>query len=795
VFCEGEAPRGACCDATPAVIGLGEATCMTVPEQGCLGNNKRWSVGNACPGKCFVTNEPCAIDDDCRTCSFSNTACFDDEDCPPGEVCENDDFCGVSDPFNPPCGTYACCAPPESPLGEGCFNLTKAECQSYLDADGHQAIWQPNQFCEVANQSCGWWACRFANEGCADSPHDVGCDEDACCQDVCGIDNWCCESEWDHVCQREACSLCELGCAPEIGSPGDPSDDFVTNVQAPIGRAPGARQEDLTVEVSGSDPDGGPTEWTRSVFTSVQVSLDENGHNLWGDANHQPSIAVDPTNSDRIVVGWQQFADKTNTFREAGWAYSEDGGLTWHRESPGVLDQGEFRAHPVVVADEAGTFYYSAATTTAITGNVEPCSVLYKSNDGGVTWNEGIDVAVGRHSWMTVDRTTSDGLLYIRGYCEVGELLRSADDGDSISDATLLEVGLGTMTVGPDGTLYVVGTNYPEDFYKVAVARSSNAQVMNEEPEFDLVPDVGLVAIQENDPNPGNIIARTWIGTDHSDGPYSGNVYVIGTLGENDLGFVRSEDGGQTWSEPVRINNDVDVPGDNWQWFGTMSVAPDTRNSGADNLSELFYAYSVDAGETWRGNVPVSPMFDSHIGAPPTNGIGFHYHMLSDNEGANVAYAATFNGEQDVYFLRINTIDCNENGVLDQQELDMGSVDDCNENLFPDVCEPDFDGDDVIDVCDDDIDGDGVLNGFDKCAMTPVGTPVGPFGRPRGDTTGNCVLDLIDYERLRTCLVLSGTDAPVPATLCAAPVDYDDDGDIDLADAAAFARMFDAPVD
>ncbi len=27
--------------------------------------------------------------------------------------------------------------------------------------------------------------------------------------------------------------------------------------------------------------------------------------------------------------------------------------------------------------------------------------------------------------------------------------------------------------------------------------------------------------------------------------------------------------------------------------------------------------------------------------------------MISDNDGAGVAYAATFNGEQDVYFLRI----------------------------------------------------------------------------------------------------------------------------------------------
>ena len=33
--------------------------------------------------------------------------------------------------------------------------------------------------------------------------------------------------------------------------------------------------------------------------------------------------------------------------------------------------------------------------------------------------------------------------------------------------------------------------------------------------------------------------------------------------------------------------------------------------------------------------------------------MGDYFHMVSDDLGANLAYAATFNGEQDVYFARI----------------------------------------------------------------------------------------------------------------------------------------------
>jgi hypothetical protein len=78
----------------------------------------------------------------------------------------------------------------------------------------------------------------------------------------------------------------------------------------------------------------------------------------------------------------------------------------------------------------------------------------------------------------------------------------------------------------------------------------------------------------------------------------------------------------------------------------------DTRN-GSATVSELFYSFSTDAGATWSPNVPVSPSFNSTIGWPNQNKLGDYYDMESDLAGASIAYAATFNGEQDVYFLRV----------------------------------------------------------------------------------------------------------------------------------------------
>ena len=77
--------------------------------------------------------------------------------------------------------------------------------------------------------------------------------------------------------------------------------------------------------------------------------------------------------------------------------------------------------------------------------------------------------------------------------------------------------------------------------------------------------------------------------------------------------FVRSTDGGLTFSAPHRINDDGLT--NKWHWFGTFSVAPngrldavwyDSRNAANNTDSQLFYSWSTDAGVTWSPNVAVS---------------------------------------------------------------------------------------------------------------------------------------------------------------------------------------------
>ena len=71
--------------------------------------------------------------------------------------------------------------------------------------------------------------------------------------------------------------------------------------------------------------------------------------------------------------------------------------------------------------------------------------------------------------------------------------------------------------------------------------------------------------------------------------------------------------------------------------------------------SELFYSYSLDAGVTWEvPNIQVTPEFEPLLGMPSgQNKLGDYNDIESDNAGAHVVYAATFNGQQNIYYLRV----------------------------------------------------------------------------------------------------------------------------------------------
>ena len=403
------------------------------------------------------------------------------------------------------------------------------------------------------------------------------------------------------------------------------------------------------------------------AFTSYQVNVDTNGNNITGDAANEPSLSVDPTNHNRMAVGWRQFDTVLSNFRQAGRAYTSNGGTTW--TFPGVLQSNVFRSDPVLATDNAGHFFYLSLLQTFFDD-------MWRSLNGGISWTRLAPATGGDKQWFTIDNTNSTGHGFqYQCWSTAGnnyhgrQFSRSTNGGVTWLDPVNIPNSpvWGTLDVDSSGLLFLGGLNFDTD--QIWCERSSNARNAAAIPTFELSTPVYLGGTIDvaGAINPGGLIGQIWVVADRSGTSTNNNVYMLATVQPtafttgSEVMFIRSTDRGVSFSAPRRVNDDP-VNHNKWHWFGTLSAAPngrldsvwlDTRNAGNNIVSQLFYSYSTNAGVTWSPNVAVSTSFNPFLGYPNQNKMGDYMSMVSDNTGADVAYTATFNGEQDVYYVRV----------------------------------------------------------------------------------------------------------------------------------------------
>jgi len=344
-------------------------------------------------------------------------------------------------------------------------------------------------------------------------------------------------------------------------------------------------------------------------YTSYQVNVDANGNNRGGAAANEPSICVDPTDGNKMSIGWRQFDHVSSNFREAGFAYTTTGGTRWI--APGVLQNNVFRSDPVLNSDTGGRFFYLALLQNFFDD-------LWRSINGGQSWSRIGPADGGDKQWFTIDNTTSSGHGFqYQCWSTDGnnyggrQFTRSTNGGLGWMNPINIpnSPAWGTLDVDSTGNLFIGGVNLNTG--QIWCARSRNAKNGGVVPTFDQSTAVNLGGdIVFSEPiNPEGLVGQVFLAADRTGTSTNDNVYMLASVqpsgfsNGSDVMFVRSTDGGRTFSAPRRINDDP-VNHAKWHWFGTLSVASngridvvwfDTRNAANNVNSQLFYSYSIDA--------------------------------------------------------------------------------------------------------------------------------------------------------------------------------------------------------
>lgn len=344
------------------------------------------------------------------------------------------------------------------------------------------------------------------------------------------------------------------------------------------------------------------------------------------------SIFVDPTDTDFILNSNNSTSLSGNVYG-ANYFLSEDGGTEWGGTLQGA--GGGNSGDPATAINLNGSRMYvnfihsngGQGTAYSTNGGGSWISVVCGTPPGG--W----DILDKNHMWIDNSPTSDhEGNLYV-AWTAFGnsnasdiELVRSTDEGldwsshmniSSAVNAGSHNQGVNIQT-GPNGEVYALWAIYdswPQDETALGFAKSTDGG-QTFAPATRIIENIRGIRNSGVGKNQ-RVNSFPVLACDISSGQYSGNLYAvwtnIGVPGTNsgsdaDAYMIKSEDDGDTWSEPIRINQDPTGLGSKhyFPWItcdpetgGLSAIFYDDRNVGG-NQCEVYCANSFDGGETWE---------------------------------------------------------------------------------------------------------------------------------------------------------------------------------------------------
>lgn len=359
-----------------------------------------------------------------------------------------------------------------------------------------------------------------------------------------------------------------------------------------------------------------------------------------------------------VVVAYNDSTGFAGNGPPSGQAYSlsNDGGESFTEIGDFPVSPTGFNfGDPGLAVNLNGIFYQShIAADTTLDPNFSQVGGLAKSTDGGATFglpiytppppgaNTTILSAFADKPFITVDDSGSAyaGTVYLT-YTSfelsssfvssmVIRLSKSSDGGTTLSVPVAISsadnFSSGSQpAVGPSGELYVAWFNFGPGPSGVMVVKSVDGGATFNSPV--LVAQATPAGFNSGNMT-GNFRVNSFPRIDVD--PANGNVYIVygarpNTPGDSgDVFFIRSTDGGGSWSAPLRINTD---PGTNDQFFPAVAVDGngllrivwyDKRNDPENLRIGVYTVASHDGGVSFSENHRViNETFDPAVGYDP----------------------------------------------------------------------------------------------------------------------------------------------------------------------------------
>lgn len=338
---------------------------------------------------------------------------------------------------------------------------------------------------------------------------------------------------------------------------------------------------------------------------------------------NEPAICMDPKNPDRLLAG-----ANINSFY-----YSVDGGYNWTRGTLTSPENGVW-GDPCIIVDTAGAFYFMHLANPA-SGSWIDRIVSQKYDILTNTWSN--DSYMGLNGtkaqdkeWAVVDSATNAIYVTWTQFDQYGTsdpdmfsnimFSKSVDAGASWSPAIQINEISGDCVDSDNTTEGAVPAVGPEG--QIYVAWAGPAGIV-----FDRSLDAGATWLEEDifinaqtggwDYEVPGIMRCNGLPVTCCDisnnSPYKGTIYVNWTDQSNgdsnpDVWISKSEDGGNTWSEAIRVNDDDTERAQFFSWMtidqanGDIYVVFYDRRAYDNSNTDVYLARSTDGGLTFENS-------------------------------------------------------------------------------------------------------------------------------------------------------------------------------------------------